>query len=282
MDVDDASRTRLAVLGSPIAHSKSPAIQAAAYDVLGLAWDYGRDEVTEETLEGYLSGRDASWRGLSLTMPLKRAVLPLLDAHEPLVGRIGAANTVRFTDGGLVGCNTDVQGIVEALRDAGIVEVRDVHVLGAGATAASVLAAMGELGAQRILIRARTPEKAAPLVDLGAALGIEVTLGGFDLDDATTRAPELVVSTLPGGASAELLFPVDMRQTAALFDVAYDPWPSPLATAWDDVGGQVIPGIDMLIHQAIGQIRFWVSGDRTAPLPDEVRVLAAMRAAAAA
>ncbi len=273
------SRTRLAVLGSPIAHSKSPAIQAAAYGVLGLEWEYGSADVTEDTLAGFVAGLDDTWRGLSLTMPLKRAVLPLLTTRSALVDVVGAANTLRFDDDGVHGYNTDVHGVTQTLRDAGVEQVRLVHIFGGGATAASVIAAVAELGGQRVLIRARTPERAAPLVELGLRLGVEVTVRPIAMEDRSLIVPDVIVSTLPGGSTEGIVFPEAVRQGALLLDVAYDPWPSELAGAWDAVGGRVASGLDMLIHQAVGQIRIWVGGDQTEPLPDEAAVLAAMRAA---
>ena len=275
----DAPRNRLAVLGSPIAHSKSPAIQAAAYRVLGLDWTYTAADVTEDALAGFIADRDDTWRGLSLTMPLKRAVLPLLATRDPLVDIVGAANTVRFDDNGVHGYNTDVYGVTQTLRDAGVERVRLVHILGGGATAASVVAAAAELGAERVLVRARTPERAAPLAELGERLGIEVTARSIAMEDRSLIVPDVIVSTLPGGASEGIVFPEAVREGSLLFDVAYDPWPSELAKAWDAVGGRVASGLDMLIHQAVGQIRIWVSGDQRIPLPDEPAVLAAMRAA---
>jgi shikimate dehydrogenase len=249
--------------------------------VLGLDWEYGRADVTEDDLAAYIEGRDATWRGLSLTMPLKRAVLPLLTARDELVDLIGSANTVRFDDDGLHGYNTDVHGVTQTLRDAGVEQVRLVHILGGGATAASVVAAMAELGAERILIRARTPERAAPLVELGGRLGVEVAARPIAMEDRALIVPDVIVSTLPGGASEGIVFPEAVRAGSLLFDVAYDPWPSEFARAWDAVGGRVASGLDMLIHQAVGQIRIWVHGDQRVPLPDEAAVLAAMRAAIA-
>src|SRR4051794_12969885 len=104
------SRTsrRAAVLGSPIAHSLSPALHRAAYIELGLDWTYDAIECDEAALPAFVQSLDASWVGLSLTMPLKRAVLPLLAEMSETVRLTGAANTVLFRDGRTVGDNTDV------------------------------------------------------------------------------------------------------------------------------------------------------------------------------
>lgn len=274
-------RTRLAVLGSPISHSKSPAIHRAAYGVLGLDWSYESADVTGETLAEYVRGCDEGWRGLSLTMPLKRDILPLLDWREPLVDLVGGANTVLFADDGLRGYNTDVHGAIRSFEHVGVESLGYVHVLGAGATAASVIVAVAELGATRVLVSARTPGKAAGLVELGAGLGVDVVVRPWGVEDDSLGVPDAIVSTVPGGEN-DLSFAEPVRERAVLFDVAYDPWPSELATAWDAAGGTVISGLDLLVNQAVGQIRVFLSGDQHEPLPREPEVVAAMRSAVAA
>ena len=277
--VAGAGRTRLAVLGSPIAHSKSPLIHYAAYSVLGLPWTYDRSEVIGAALGDYLGTLDESWRGLSLTMPLKRDVLPFLTDSDPLVDTVGAANTVLFGDDRIRGFNTDVFGVEQSFRDAGVTSLGTVLVLGGGATAASVIAGVARLGASAVTLSVRTPTKAQALVALGARLGIDVAARTWgDVADVT---PDAVVSTVPGGQN-DLEFPAPLRAHSVLFDVAYDPWPSKAARQWTDVGGRVIPGIDLLVNQAAGQIRVFVAGDPEVPLPREPEVIAAMRAAVGA
>lgn len=278
--MSDGPRTRLAVLGSPIAHSKSPAIQRAAYAVLGLDWIYGSAEVRGDQLAGFIGGCGPEWRGLSLTMPLKRDVLPLLAVRHPLVDLVGGANTVLFTDAGVAGFNTDIPGAMSALREAGMDSLGFVRLLGSGATAASMLVAVAQLGATRVLVTARTPENAAPLAVLGSTLGVDVVVRPWGVEDRSLVVPDAIISTVPGGSN-DLVFPEAVRAGSVLFDVAYEPWPSILSTQWDAVGGQVVSGLDLLVHQAIGQVRIFLTGDPDRALPHESDVLAAMRAAVA-
>jgi shikimate dehydrogenase len=264
-------RTRLAVLGSPIAHSRSPELQAAAYRVLGLDWEYGRAEVEATGLEGFLAGLGPEWRGLSLTMPLKREVLRLVPDREPLVERLGLANTV------LLGAsprlfNTDVGGIERVLARHGVAPSR-VVVLGAGATAASALEAVRRAGAGERIAAARDPERAA------AALG-DLATGFTPLAAAPLATADLVIATLPGGADAPVAVPAAVAGTPQ-HDVAYDPWPSPLGAAWSAAGGRLLHGLDMLLEQAVLQVRVFTQGDPDVPLPDEERVRTAMAAALA-
>jgi len=193
-----AGPRRLAVLGQPVAHSKSPALHGAAYDVLGLPWSYDAIELPADALAGFLATLDDEWRGLSLTMPHKQVVLPLLDSCEPLVALTGAANSVLFdADGMRRGYNTDVAGIV---------------------------------------------------------------------------------STLPGGAADALQFPIRLRRNAALLDAAYSDGDTVLARHWREVDGVVATGRHMLYHQAVEQVRIFVTGG-VGVLPRETEVRAAMRVA---
>lgn len=280
-------QNRLAVLGHPIAHSLSPRLHTAAYAELGVDWSYEAVDVTEEALADFVRSRDASWRGLSLTMPLKREVVPLLDSRDALVNLAGGANTVLFDDTpgtrALRGFNTDVFGVREAFTAAGIDKLGSVHLLGGGATASSALIAAGQLGAKRALISVRTPLKALSLAQLGRSLGMEVTVHGLgdEAAELPKGVPDAVISTLPGATPVdEDLFPEKVRARSVLFDVAYDPWPSALAERWTQAGGQVISGLEMLLHQAVAQIRIFTAGDPSVELPDEERVLSAMTAAA--
>jgi len=125
---------RAAVLGRPIAHSLSPALHRAAYAALGLDWSYDAVDCGPDELAALLDGLGPEWRGLSLTMPLKAAVLPLLDDVAPLAAAVAAANTVVLRDGRRSGHNTDVHGIVAALAEVGVTSVSRAVVLGGGAT----------------------------------------------------------------------------------------------------------------------------------------------------
>ncbi|WP_298228818.1 shikimate dehydrogenase [Gryllotalpicola sp.] len=274
---------QLAVLGSPIAHSKSPALHQAAYAALGLPWAYGSADVTAAELPAYVDARDESWRGLSLTMPLKQVVLPMLDSVDRVASLTGGANTVRFdwTDGvrSLSGYNTDVGGMVRALHEAGVGSVRHVHLLGGGATAASAIVAAAELGAESALVSVREPSRAARLVALGDAVGVVVRVAAFDAprSDADTQ---LVMSVLPGSVEAPIAFDGEFMSRVPLFDVAYDPWPTTRASVWEASGGTVVSGLPLLLHQALLQVRIFVGGDPFTALEHEDEVLSAMKSAA--
>jgi shikimate dehydrogenase len=257
---------RAAVLGSPIAHSLSPALHRAAYRELGLTgWTYTAIECDEQGLPGLLDSLGPDWAGLSLTMPLKRAVLPLLDYAEPLATQVGAANTVVFADGERRGFNTDVSGIVTALRQAGVTTAGNVLVLGSGATACSALAALSMTGTATVSVAVRTLDRAKPLLALADRLGMQIALIEFG-PDLASRPWELLISTIPAAGAGEVAAQLRAGTLSAggVFDVVYDPWPTPLAAAAGNAGAVVISGLDMLVHQAAGQVELMTG--RPAPV----------------
>lgn len=247
---------RCAVLGSPIAHSLSPALHRAAYAALGLDWSYQAIEVDEDGLPGFLAGLDESWRGLSLTMPLKRTVMPLLDDLDDWARLSGAANTVVLDAGRRSGANTDIPGAVAAVRERTDRPIHDVVVLGGGATAASTLIAAAAMGATsgRVLVRdaARAGETLAAVARATAELGEPMRLGVGTLADPIGE-PGLLVSTVPVSAQGEALV-TGSAGASVVFEVVYDPWPTPLARAADERGQVLVSGLDLLVHQAVLQV----------------------------
>ncbi|WP_103502336.1 MULTISPECIES: shikimate dehydrogenase [Streptomyces] len=260
-----AEAQRAAVLGSPIEHSLSPDLHRAAYAALGLAGrSYDRFEVGEEELPAFLAGLDGSWSGLSLTMPLKRAVIPLLDALTPAAESVGAVNTVLFgPDGHRLGDNTDIPGITAALAERGVTRVERAAVLGAGATAASALAALAGICDGEVTAYVRGPDRAREMSDWGERLGVDVRTAPWEKAAEALELP-LVVATTPAGATDGLAAAVPERP-GTLFDVLYDPWPTALAAAWQRHGGTVVGGLDLLLHQAVLQVER-MTGHAPAPL----------------
>ncbi|MCW2878531.1 MAG: shikimate 5-dehydrogenase [Sphaerisporangium sp.] len=243
---------RAAVLGSPIAHSLSPVLHRAAYEALGLrGWSYDAIECDEAGLAELLSGMGPEWAGLSLTMPLKRAVLPLLDTIAGLAVEVGGVNTVVFRDGARHGENTDVHGIVQALTESGAGAPRAATILGGGATAGSSLAALRELGLSEATLVVRDPSRARETAEVADRLGMALAVQTFDKLD-TVLDVDLAISTLPSGAADA--YAGALSAVPAVFDVVYAPWPTPLARAVRDAGGTVVGGFAMLLHQAVRQV----------------------------
>jgi len=258
----------------------------AGYRELGLtSWTYEAIECNERDLAGFLNSVGPDWVGLSLTMPLKRAVLPLLDETEQLATDVGAANTVLLRHGKRLGYNTDVPGMVTALRQAGVDSGRNALILGSGATACSALAALRELGGVDVAVAVRSRPRAESLLAVAARLGLGVRLVDLDADaglvDAGGPADParpgqaawgLLISTIPAAAAESVARQIDdgAVRAEAVFDVGYDPWPTPLAQAAQTVGQVVISGFDLLVYQAVGQFELMIG--QAAPV-------AAMRAA---
>ncbi|MDF9750648.1 shikimate dehydrogenase [Arthrobacter sp. ES3-54] len=266
---------RAAVLGHPVSHSKSPALHRAAYAHLGLDIAYSAIDVTEAALPDFMrqvrdeARADGSWRGLSVTMPLKSAMVAEVDEVRGVGRALGVVNTVAFEpDAGsadqtqLVGYNTDVAGIVNALRHAGAAPAPTAVILGGGGTAAAAVAALKELGAATADVFVRDPSRAGEARAASAALAVPVQVLPLAGAAAAVAAADVVISTLPPRAAdalaAELADALAAKLTGSpgvLLDVAYDPWPSQIAAVWQEAGGTVVPGLEMLIYQAVEQVR---------------------------
>jgi shikimate dehydrogenase len=252
-----------AVLGSPIRHSLSPTLHRAAYAHLGLDWTYDAHEVDEAGLRPFVDELDASWRGLSLTRPLKRAALAVADRVSPLAREVGAANTLLLEDdGSRTADNTDVPGMVAAIRTQAGPLLISACVWGGGATAASALAALRALRVERAHLHTRRSGGAAATLEIAATLGLRVTAEPWQPDEQCATA-DLLISTTPAGATDNVADALagSVRPNQLLFDVVYDPWPTKLARAWANEGGAVTSGLDLLVHQAIGQVRLMTGRD---------------------
>ncbi len=243
---------RCAVLGAPVAHSLSPVMHRAAYAELGLPWTYESCEVDADELAGVLDTLDDSWRGLSLTMPLKRAAVSLCHDVSEVARRVGAVNTLVLDRGGRHGDNTDVPGFYNALLERGVHDVESAVVLGAGATAVSSAAALLELGLRRLHFAVRDPARAAPASEVVSRWGVQVSTGPLTTAGAWPVEPALLVSTVPAAASPDR---TRLDQVRAVFDAVYDPWPTPLSEAARRAGALVLDGVDLLAHQARLQVR---------------------------
>lgn len=241
---------RCAVLGSPIAHSRSPAMHRRAYAELGLDWTYDAYEVDEAGLAPFLDGLDDRWRGLSLTMPLKRVAVGLVDEVSDRVRSVKALNTIVFDGGRRIGDNTDIPGVTAALAERGVVGVRSAVVVGAGATAASCLSALRAEGLEAVTLVVRDPERASEVAALAQGWGVQVAVAC--LGDPLPAA-DLLVSTVPS-AAVEPYAKAWCAGVGAVFDVIYDPWPTTLASCAQEVGLSVTSGLDLLAHQAALQV----------------------------
>ena len=256
------ARTHLAVLGSPIELSKSPLIHAAAYQALGLDWDYGRYRIEANELESFLRLRDEVWRGFSLTMPLKEVGFGLSIPSCPVASETGIVNTLLHTDLGWEGYNTDSFGIQQAVRSHSSQVHHRVSILGSGATAISAVHAVKQLN---------------PSVEIDLFARRNVTIDGIGArpfeEFFGSSVGGLTISTLPGTVKHP---EVHVATDAVILDVAYNPWPSKLSTSWTT--DNRISGIEMLLWQALIQVRIFYQGDGSVELPNESDVFAAMRA----
>ncbi|MCI1635773.1 shikimate dehydrogenase family protein [Bifidobacterium sp.] len=300
---------RCAVLGKPIAHSLSPVLHMAAYQRLGLLqWQYERCEVGVDNLEQFLDSLDSQWAGLSLTMPLKKAVMSLGKPSDTWSSKLGVANTA-ILDWSMSPqsptislYNTDVQGIATALKHHSCNQqcadsknpavlapvkndIQNFHtalLLGNGSTATSALAACIELGIEDVLICARHPEKSTALLDLAAQFDIACAVKPLTEAATNTSGKDVVISTLPAHAAdafAEQLLECSKGIHGGVFlDVVYDPRPTAAMSAWRTLGAQAIGGEMMLLYQAIPQVALMTKlGEQGLPADIDAAMLQALQ-----
>lgn len=253
---------RCALIGDPAGHSLSPALHRAAYLELGLDWTYDAIPVAPSDLDAFVAGLgdtavgEQQWRGLSVTMPHKEAIL----AHgrvSDLAQLVGAANTLIVTPGESHALyNTDVSGVQEACRRRDVPHARSATVIGNGATARSAVVALAGLGLQRLTVLARNPERAAHLSQLAETLHVSCQV--HQLAGATATG-DLMVSTVPSKGVDEDCDRL-VGEVPVIFDAIYDPWPTPLARVGLADGRTVISGLDLLCGQAVHQINLMTGG----------------------
>ncbi|SJM53926.1 shikimate dehydrogenase [Gulosibacter sp. 10] len=283
---------RLAVLGDPIEHSRSPQLQLAAYRLLGADWTYERWRIPAGGLEEALRGRGQGWRGFSVTAPLKAEALRFAASASEDAVRSRAANTLVFDalDPGSPAraWNTDIPGAIDAFAERGVAAVEGrADVLGSGGTAASLGIAAERLGAGEVRIWARRPERAAALAEsLNASAGGARSRTTFTAADLAAWRLEAdaaaVIDTIPGGCAADAeQLRAGLRAGAApvLFSAAYSPWPTPLAVEWSRAAAPIVTGLDLLLHQAVRQVRLFSGRDIDEALPGELGIIDAMRTA---
>lgn len=244
--------SRFCVVGSPVGHSLSPAIHSAAYSHLGFDFIYEKHEVRSGELSSFLRENDID--GLSVTMPLKQEALLLAETRSEVASSTGVANTLVRTSSGWAAHNTDVFGISECIKAAG--NVKQAVVLGSGATARSAIAAIVNLYPEaRISIMARNTESGKLILGYAQKFSSQSSL--VDPSTELVAIADLVISTVPGDSYSELWADVGASSsstTGLLLDVAYNPWPSSAASSW---GGVCVSGLEMLIWQAVEQVRLF-------------------------
>jgi shikimate dehydrogenase len=256
------SQKYAAVAGSPIEHSLSPAIHKAGYAALKLDWDYKKFELNVSTFQDFIKNRDPNLIGMSLTMPLKEVAIEVADVVTELAKKVNSANTLLFKDGKVFAGNTDIYGIVTALQTNKQLDISNPSIIGSGATARSAIAALHQLGAQKVTLCARNAQSLSQLKNVANNFGLEV----FEVEWSEiykALAASTVISSLPSGAM-DSFAAMGPEIPGSLLDVAYSPWPSKIALEWILRRGFVVSGLEMLLHQAARQ--FELMTGKEAPL----------------
>ena len=267
-----------AVIGSPVAHSLSPVLHRTAWDYVGCdpRWAYRRIECDRDGVASLIQQWDPNCLGLSVTMPCKQVIAPLMDVVDPLAKAVGSINTVVPAGGLLTGLNTDVEGIVEAVRRArtGLEPIRSATILGGRATASSALAALKSMHVDDVRIVARRFSGPGSVVMAESRLGVTSTHIMWDDTErviASLDETDVVISTMPAGVCDNIAARVRPRSEQTLLDVVYAPTITPLVQAYRDRGARIAHGLDMLVFQGLAQVRVMTSRTpRVEPVMDAV------------
>jgi len=252
---------RCGVLGDPIEHSLSPVLHRAGYEAVGLDWEYAAHRVASGGLPEFLASLDDDWRGLSLTMPLKREAVPLVDELTERARLAGAANTIVLEAGRRVGDNTDIPGAIAAIRERTSAPLVTAVIIGGGATATSIGLALADLGVRSLEVVVRSPERAFDTAETVRAHPGRPEVSVSRLDEVTSFEVDLVASTIPAEAQDRRLVGA-CGSVPTLFEILYHPWPTPLAAS---IGDRVlVGGLDLLVHQAAVQFELFTG--RRAPV----------------
>lgn len=241
---------RGAVLGSPVSHSLSPRLHKSACEFLGVEIEYQPIDVPAGSLAQFFVDNSKDFDYFSLTMPLKEEVLALPVNKDKLVSRIQSANTLVKKGAEWTLTSTDGSGFLAALAHVGLHSFDRVLILGAGGTARAVAGAL-DLISTEIDVLARSSLRAPALESAVTKANFQYIRWKLDVD---FHSYDLVVNTTPAGAADLLAECVQSKLNSVLFDVIYKPWPTVLATAWNNVGSQVMNGLELLIYQGIDQL----------------------------
>lgn len=262
----DTATQLCVVIGNPVEHSLSPTIHNAAFEALELNYVYLAFRV--EDVRGCLAGMRAleGFRGMSVTIPHKLAVMEWLDEIEPMARHVGSVNTIVKEDGRLIGSTTDGPGTLRAFADAGVsLTGKRVLFLGSGGAVRAVAFAFAELAdVACVTVLGRTPQRVTGLVDdLQAASPVEIFAGSLsdDLDKAVSEHDVIINGTptgmYPASENETLVTKAMLRKEQVVFDMVYRPLRTRLLREAEEAGCKTIEGIEMLLNQAALQFERW-------------------------
>lgn len=273
---------RFAVIGSPISHSKSPILHESAFRVLGLSDQYSAVDVAATRLRQFVETLDGSWRGLSVTMPLKEEAARFASRRDAIVDITGVANTLNLEGGQWVAYNTDVFGIQQALQAPLSKQGAKVLIIGSGATASSaVFSALLANSSAQVTLVARDRRKVLALRERAKTHGFRIRAKGMRSVTRAAAKSDIVITTLPSHGIDDIAEKLGknkfFKPRGSLLDVSYEPWPSEIAKLWRSHEKTTVSGLEMLIFQAIAQLRIFHLGASNEALPNERAVELAMR-----
>ena len=267
-----------AVLGNPIAHSKSPMIHKILFDVSGFDGVYTAFDMPSERIAAELPFLKRHFRGLNCTLPLKELIIPYLDDLDDQARLYGSVNTVHNMDGRLIGYSTDGYGVQKTFEDSGV-SLKDASVLVVGSGGVARVCAFESIqSGAKVTIAARSKDKADLIAqEIRQKLGADVSIN--DINGISGHYDVLMQCTPVGMSTTTSAMPVGqdvIEKTDVVFDTIYSPVVTPLLDAAQRLGKKTIGGISMLVYQAAMAQTIWTGHVFTQPEMD--KVFAAVRA----
>ncbi len=251
---------RYGILAYPAGHSLSPVMHTTAFKELGIDATYEKFEKSPEELKEFIQlVRDEHIDGLSVSIPHKVEIMPLLDELDESAQRIGAVNTVYWRAGQLVGTNTDWRGAVDTLETAIDLKAQKVVLLGGGGAARAIVYGLQQRGANVTVFTREAWEYEGIQKDFGVQCDLVTNLAQYQ--------PDLLINATPLGMAGELagqsFVPVEYFEThrPLVFDIVYNPAETKLLADAKAAGCETLAGLGMLVRQGAAQFKIWTERD---------------------
>ncbi|WP_460138847.1 shikimate dehydrogenase [Salidesulfovibrio brasiliensis] len=247
------------IIGWPLGHTLSPALHNFGFRSLGIDATYEAWPTRPADLGAFMHRvREEGIRGVSVTIPHKRAVMEHLDELTYRAKSVGAVNTLFWEDGRLCGENTDISGLAEPLRKIGSLP-ESALILGAGGAARAAAAALRELGVSDVAVTNRTRSRADVIAH-------DFAVRAVDWEARMDAAPGLIINTTPLGMSGEMVDATPWEadrfpEGTVVYDIVYNPLRTKLLNEAEEAGCRIVEGLEMFLHQGLAQFRLWTGRD---------------------
>lgn len=273
----DGNTLLFGIVGDPVGHSLSPLMHNANIESLNLNYAYVPFHVKKENINNLISGAKAlNIKGLNVTIPHKIEVIKYLDEIDPLAEKIGAVNTIKFSDGIAKGYNTDAIGAMSALKEKVNIKNKDVLVLGAGGASRAISYALCEEDVNSITILNRHVNRGKVLAeDISNKTDYEIDYDLQSNSDKYLKDTDIIINTTPNGMyphinDEPLIYAQQMDNEMCVFDIVYTPLETGILKEAKKIGATCVSGIKMFLYQGVESFKIWTGIDANIKVMEEV------------